>query len=195
MSARASTAGPAKRPRDAGATRAAILRAAREAFARDGYEGAGVREIAAAAGVTAMMVNRYFGSKEALFAAAAEAAFGEAAHLLHHAATLGRTVAHGIVARPEPGAADPLLLVLRSAHNPRAAAILRDCVARHVVEPLADLLPGPDPKPRAALVLAAALGFYVVRDVLGSAALAGADEAVLRDRVAAQLRVLTEQPR
>src|SRR5262245_17726477 len=56
------------RPRNAAATRAAILTSARQAFARAGYDGAGVRQIAEGAGVTAMLVNRYFGSKEQLFA-------------------------------------------------------------------------------------------------------------------------------
>ena len=56
------------RPRNAAATRAAILNSARQAFARAGYDGVGVREIAEGAGVTAMLVNRYFGSKEQLFA-------------------------------------------------------------------------------------------------------------------------------
>src|SRR3978361_527894 len=59
---------PQKRPRNAAATRDAILVSACEAFARSGYDGAGVREIASGAGVTAMLVNRYFGSKEKLFA-------------------------------------------------------------------------------------------------------------------------------
>src|SRR5258708_11597591 len=61
------TTTPARR-RNAAATREAILISARRAFARSGYDGAGVREIAAGAGVTAMLVNRYFGSKEKLFA-------------------------------------------------------------------------------------------------------------------------------
>src|SRR5690349_1062529 len=56
------------RIRDAAATRAAILLSAVTAFTRHGYDGVGVREIAEAAGVTAMLVNRYFGSKENLFA-------------------------------------------------------------------------------------------------------------------------------
>ena len=59
---------PPRRRRNAAATRAAILQSARKAFARKGYDGAGVREIAEGAGVTAMLVNRYFGSKEKLFA-------------------------------------------------------------------------------------------------------------------------------
>src|SRR5262245_32948255 len=61
-------AGDAPRRRNAAATRAAILASARRAFARAGYDGVGVREIAQGAGVTAMLVNRYFGSKEQLFA-------------------------------------------------------------------------------------------------------------------------------
>jgi AcrR family transcriptional regulator len=53
-------------------TRAAILRAARERFAADGYERATIRAIAADADIDPSMVMRYFGSKEKLFAAAAE---------------------------------------------------------------------------------------------------------------------------
>src|SRR6516225_9561883 len=56
------------RRRDAAATRKAILASARRAFARAGYDGVGVREIAQGVGVTAMLINRYFGSKERLFA-------------------------------------------------------------------------------------------------------------------------------
>src|SRR5882672_5243534 len=56
------------RRRNAAATRAAILASARRVFAQVGYDGVGVREIAKGAGVTAMLVNRYFGSKEQLFA-------------------------------------------------------------------------------------------------------------------------------
>ena len=59
-----------RRTRNAAITRDAILHSALQAFARSGYEGVGVREIAAGAGVTAMLVNRYFGSKEQLFAEA-----------------------------------------------------------------------------------------------------------------------------
>lgn len=54
------------------ATRAAILVAARERFAADGYERATIRAIAADAGIDPSMVMRYYGTKEKLFAAAAE---------------------------------------------------------------------------------------------------------------------------
>ena len=62
-------ASPARR---SDATRAAILAAARERFAAAGYHGATVRGIAARAAVDPALVIRYFGSKEDLFAAAAE---------------------------------------------------------------------------------------------------------------------------
>ena len=68
MATRAKKLAPPARRRNAGITREAILASARQAFAQVGYEGAGVREIAEGVGVTAMLVNRYFGSKELLFA-------------------------------------------------------------------------------------------------------------------------------
>jgi len=54
------------------ATRAAILAAARERFAAEGYERATIRAVAAQANIDPAMVIRYYGSKEGLFAAAAD---------------------------------------------------------------------------------------------------------------------------
>lgn len=51
------------------ATRGRILKAAREAFATLGYEGATVRGIAESANIHPSMVMRYFSSKEGLFTA------------------------------------------------------------------------------------------------------------------------------
>ncbi|MBB6347220.1 AcrR family transcriptional regulator [Nonomuraea muscovyensis] len=58
--------------RSAVETKAVILAAARERFAADGYEKATIRAIAADARIDPSMVMRYFGSKDRLFAAAAE---------------------------------------------------------------------------------------------------------------------------
>jgi AcrR family transcriptional regulator len=52
------------------ATRDAILTAARERFAADGYERATIRAIAKDANIDPSMVMRYYGNKEGLFAAA-----------------------------------------------------------------------------------------------------------------------------
>ena len=61
------------RRRDAAATRAAILAAARTHFARLGYDRAALRDIAAEAGADVALVGRYFGGKEGLFTEALKA--------------------------------------------------------------------------------------------------------------------------
>lgn len=53
-------------------TRAAILGAAREAFAAKGFSGTTIRGIASAAGVDAALVHHYFRTKDDLFLAALE---------------------------------------------------------------------------------------------------------------------------
>ncbi|MFF6995070.1 TetR family transcriptional regulator [Streptomyces sp. NPDC008313] len=62
--------GTARPPRRSDATRGAILAAARERFAADGYERATIRAIARDARIDPSMVMRYYGSKEGLFTAA-----------------------------------------------------------------------------------------------------------------------------
>lgn len=58
---------PARQVRDAEATRAAILDAAEEEFARFGLNGARTEAIAAKTGVTKAMIYYYFGGKEDLY--------------------------------------------------------------------------------------------------------------------------------
>ena len=85
-----------RRRRDAAATREAILEAATRRFAAHGFEVRRVREIAGDAGVTAVLVNRYFGSKEKLFAEAIERAL-DMGHLLEwRAGKPGRTTSPGL---------------------------------------------------------------------------------------------------
>ncbi len=60
------------RPKDLG-KRAAILEAAKRLFAREGFAGASMDQIAAEAGVSKLTVYSHFGDKEALFAAAVRA--------------------------------------------------------------------------------------------------------------------------
>src|SRR3954449_2387425 len=115
-------AGP-KRKRDAAATREAILEAATRRFATQGYERAGAREIAADAGVTAALVNRYFGSKEGLFAEVIKRALDMEQLIRDGRAGLADHLARVVVCG-EQDAPDalltPLLLLLHSAAEPRA---------------------------------------------------------------------------
>src|SRR5690606_5218162 len=93
-------------------TRTAILDAARRRFAADGYERATIRAIAADAAIDPSMVMRYYGSKEGLFAAAADVDLklpDITATPLGHA---GATLVRHFVERWEGGLSDEVLLVL-----------------------------------------------------------------------------------
>jgi AcrR family transcriptional regulator len=68
----AGTAVPARRPRDAEATRRALLEAGRAVFDEVGYDRATTREIGERAGVDPSLIARYFDCKEGLFLAALE---------------------------------------------------------------------------------------------------------------------------
>jgi TetR/AcrR family transcriptional regulator len=71
----------AKRTRDAEATKEALLRAATELFARDGYDGVRVDAIARRAGVNKALISYYFRGKKNLYRAAIESSFREVFYL------------------------------------------------------------------------------------------------------------------
>ncbi len=60
------------RPPGTSDARERILAAARELFARNGFDNASIRSVAAAAGVDSALVHHYYGTKQQLFAAAVE---------------------------------------------------------------------------------------------------------------------------
>jgi AcrR family transcriptional regulator len=182
----------AKRPRNAAATREAILRSALAAFSRYGYDGVGVREIAQMAGVTGVLVNRYFGSKEELFAATVEIICSDHRIFESDSATLAKRLAAKIMSKTEP--IDALLLILRSAPNPRAAEILRENIARHFERLLKASLPGPNAGERAAMILALVVGFQLFRKVIGSKALVNANHASLSRRLETIIQQLIDSP-
>jgi AcrR family transcriptional regulator len=192
---------PPKHRRNAIVTRQAILESALIAFTRSGYNGVGVREIAKGARVTAMLVNRYFGSKERLFAEVVEVALAKRTILTEEATapgrdltTLSRDAAVALVARMtlEDQPLDGFLVMLRSISNERAAAIWREKIEQTFEKPLAALLPGAEANERAALFQCLIAGFYLMRKVIGSRALAAADTAALSRRLAALFQVLVE---
>jgi len=177
----------AKPRRNASATRQAILDSARQAFTRAGYDGVGVREIAQNAGVTAMLVNRYFGSKEKLFEEAVEATLAvpgilrnEITKAQNDMQRLSQALAAELVATTSPGVSplDGILLLIRSAANEQAATILRESAVRHL-KPLVDILSGEDAPDRAAMFLAVVAGFLLMRRVIAVPALVEAEQPAL----------------
>jgi AcrR family transcriptional regulator len=165
-----------KRTRNAAATRGAILEAARIVFSREGYDRVGVREIAGEAGVTAALVNRYFGSKQGLFAEVMESKADLSPVFSSSRATFGQWFARDLVTRHEHRTKfDPMLVVLRSASDPEAGAIIRATLEQRLSKPLAAWLGGADSSQRAGLILAFVCGFYMMRNIIGTADLLRAD--------------------
>lgn len=186
----------APRRRNADATRAAMLEAARARFTRDGYDGVGVREIAADVGVNAALVIRYFGSKEALFAQALAQQFDIGAVLAGERAELGERLVRLVLAKDDvPGALDPVIALLRSATNEPAAAMLRDSIDAQFITPLAAWLDGEQAMSRAALIAAALLGLAVTRSVIRSAPLVTSDVEHLVGQAALMIQHYIDGPR
>jgi AcrR family transcriptional regulator len=161
-----------------------------------GYENAGVREIAGDVGVDPVLVSRYFGSKEDLFAAAVDRAFSEPRLLRGELSTLSRNVAVGLAinASSASDTIDPLVLMLRSASNSRAVEIIRDRIEKYFAEPLTASLSGEDAPQRAALVLAVISGFQLMRNVIGSRAMKGVAAEKLTGSLERLLQILIDAP-
>ncbi|MFI6331301.1 TetR family transcriptional regulator [Micromonospora chersina] len=157
----------APRARRSDATRAAILRAARERFAADGYERATIRAIAADARIDPSMVMRYYGSKEGLFAAAAEFDLRLPDLAAVPPDRLGETLIRHFLRRWEGD--ETLAALLRAAStNPGAAERMRRLFADQLAAAVAGF--GTDPAStarRAGLVASQTLGLaftrYIVR--------------------------------
>jgi AcrR family transcriptional regulator len=172
------------RRRNAAATRAAILLSARRAFAQAGYDGVGVRAIAKGAGVTAMLVNRYFGSKEQLFAEVVAETMTTPSILTQEnvtSPTAGENIAAALVDQTKAGAIplDGFLIMLHSASSKRAATIGREQIEKHHQKVMTTALSGDLAPQRAALVLSLIAGFQVMRQMIGLSALADAEPEVL----------------
>ncbi|GIE82860.1 TetR family transcriptional regulator [Actinoplanes philippinensis] len=148
------------------ATRAAILVAARERFAADGFERATIRAIAADARIDPSMVMRYYGNKEGLFAAAADfdlrlPDLGDIA-----ADRVGTALARHFLDRWEGD--DTLMALLRTAVTKEAAAERMRSVFAQQVGPVAARL-APDPgqaATRAGMIATQMLGFALCRYIL-----------------------------
>ena len=185
------------RRRNAAATRQAILASARRAFARSGFDGAGLREIAAGAGVTAVLVNRYFGSKEKLFAEVALDTMRDPVILTPEnlaAPDFAAALAKALVEVTTPGATplDGFLILLHSASSPKAAKIGRAWIKRGHQATLEAAVKGRFAPERAGIFLALVAGIQVMRQMVEIPALAGAKPRELERLLVPLIRDLVE---
>jgi AcrR family transcriptional regulator len=177
-----------RRPGDSG-TRAAILSAARDGFATQGYAGTTIRGVAAAAGVDPALVNHFYGSKDGLFAASLEVPADLPGRLL--AAVDGdrdgvgeRLVRFYLGLWEDPVTAGQLRAMMTSAvSHEQAASLLRQFVDR-LLTLLADHLAGDDRALRVALSGSQLVGIAFARYLVGIEPLARADVETIVSAVA-----------
>ena len=175
MNAKISSVPPRKRrketsKRDAEASRARILEAAKIRFSQNSYEGAGIREIAGDAGVDPALVMRYFGSKEGLFREIASSAFDADDILSGGISALPQQAAEMLMGTLDSAewrrGYDPLRLLLASIGSPAAGPILSDYLDRDFVGPIAAAMDLKERDERAVILAAQILGFALVRIAL-----------------------------
>lgn len=179
-------------------TRSAILTAARERFAAEGYERATIRAIAADAGIDPSMVMRYYGSKDRLFAAAAEFDLRLPDLTALPRRRLGRALVTHFLDRWEQD--ETLQLLLRTASTNQAAVERMQAIFAGQLLPAVTAL-HPDPVPpaeiarRAGLAAAQILGLALCRYVLRLPPVVAMDRDSLLDWVGPTVqRYLTGNP-
>jgi len=174
------------RRRCAASTREALLFAARARFLGESYENVGMRNIAADVGVDVALVSRYFGSKEDLFRAVL-GSFGDSPFQVNvPAAELPAYLVNLICDGPQPSSSakvERLLIILRSASSPAAAAIIRESVHADVLDPIAALLEGERTALRASLMLAILMGTTILRTIMAVEPLQECQEEMARARL------------
>ncbi|HEX6498766.1 MAG TPA: TetR family transcriptional regulator [Micromonosporaceae bacterium] len=176
-------------PRRSDPTRAAILAAARDRFAADGYERATIRAIAADAGIDPAMVMRYYGSKDRLFAAAAEFDLRLPDLSELPAGRYGEVLVHHFLTRWESDGTF-LALLRAAATNEAARQRMLDVFAGQVAPVVAKVCPDPaHAAERAGLVATQMMGLAVCRYVLRLPPIA----AMPADTVVAWLRPTIER--
>jgi AcrR family transcriptional regulator len=159
---------PGRRPGDSG-TRDDILAAARDEFARLGFDRATIRGIAAAAGVDPALVLHYFGSKGQLFSAALQIPVEPGAVLksvmAQDPADMGAAVVRTFLEAWEPPESrSPLVAMVRSAMtNETAMALVREYLGRKIFGPITRTLGAPDAELRATLIGSQLIGLAMMR--------------------------------
>jgi AcrR family transcriptional regulator len=159
----------------------AILDAARALFARNGFEHTTIRAVAERAEIDPALVMQHFGSKAALFGAAARWTVPVDDLVLADRSELARAAVQHVLDAFDADHRDAAEALLRSSlTHPAAAELLRDEVIAPAQERVADTIGGPDAALRSALLNACTLGLAISRYLLAVPALADADPSDIR---------------
>ncbi len=180
------------RPRNAAATRAAILDAASRRFMSEPYEQVGMRDVAGDVGVDAALISRYFGSKEDLFLAVLDGCGKESDLMDGPRSEFGRRMAHDLVyGQPNESKMGWLLIMLRSASSPKAASILKRS-SDNFHAPFTEWVGGENAGVRARLLTGVMMGLGVSRDITGGFDFSAAECETMHDWLAETLQSLID---
>ena len=172
-----STTPPTTTParRDAEATKAAILKAARHLLARHAHADITLKAVAERAGVSPPLILKYFGNKDALFARVMSFETDADALLDAPLDGLGRHMVRHVLLSQSRQGADPLLRIVFAPLHGAQGDILRANFRTQVTERLTARLTGPDAGLRAELAVAALLGLGVVYGIARGTQVRAAD--------------------
>ncbi|MGX1564628.1 TetR/AcrR family transcriptional regulator [Streptomyces sp. NPDC055506] len=175
---------PTPARRDAEATKAAILKAARHLLARHAHADITLKAVAERAGVSPPLILKYFGNKDTLFARVMSFESDAAALLSAPLGELGpHMVRHVLVSQSEQGA-DPLLRIVFAPLHGEQGDILRANFRTQVTDRLTDRLTGPDAGLRAELAVATLLGLGVMYGIARGTEVRASTVDALVDRYA-----------
>lgn len=181
------------RRRNAAATRARLLDAARELFLQHGYRATGLREVAAKAGVDVTLVRRYFGSKQALFTEATDVSGDLQAIQQAPNDVVGQhLISRVLQARRDIDA--PLFALLRSSGDPAVVTRVNEQLEEGITRTLADRIIVEHPQLRADMVTALLVGIGVLRALLHKEPLATANDSDITAVFAEAFHTITKLP-
>jgi AcrR family transcriptional regulator len=182
------------RPRDATASKEALLQAAQVLFSKQGFDGTTIREIGEQAGVDASLIARYFGSKADLYIAALAAE--NAAGIPSKYDGRLEQMAEVVLARADRVGPGPVLqAVVRSDTSPEIRDAALDLLARRMVSPLVANMSaeGVDrPQLRAEVAVSALLGISLARALGWFEEIRSVPREELVDLIADGLESITE---
>ncbi|MFE2519095.1 TetR/AcrR family transcriptional regulator [Streptomyces mirabilis] len=144
--------------RDAEATKAVILRAARHLMARHAHADITLKAIADRAGVSAPLILKYFGNKDALFGRVMSFETDAAALLDAPLDQLGPHMVRQVLVGQTERGADPVLRIIFAPRQGDQGDIMRANFRTQVSDRLALRLSGPDAGLRAELAVGTLLG-------------------------------------
>ncbi len=154
------------RPRNAAATRGAILDAASKRFVGESYEQVGMRDIARDVGVDPALISRYFGSKEDLFRAVIDDCGSGRDITDGDRATFGERMATEIVyGERNDSKLTWLLLMLRSAASSKASEVITCACSEQFFDPFVAWVGGDDAAIRTRIAAGLMMGLTVSRDL------------------------------